>query len=315
MTQQSSAEDYEAAAIALAEDGQFGSAWVQLATALSLDPLHSGRLKLADAWLKEYPEALTSAQEHGDFFGVVALRARLHAHQNQTAEGFALLLQVAAFRPDLPYLEWLNQWQHLPIAECDLDEIGPSLAGFVQALGPAQIENPGRRINAQGALDLVETLLAGHLHHEQLMILKITLLRRLGEKQLALEAATDHFSSAPSWRTAVTAANACRAIGQLDQALGYYRRAIALDPGQVTTYLDVGDTCVERQGYEEAQQAYSEALRLDPLNIWARAAASIARHRVAPTAQSLKEARAWENHETIGKRVRALFASEEPSLP
>lgn len=311
MTGEWSAEDYEAAAIALAEEGKFGSAWVQLATALSSDPLHSGRLKLADAWMNEHAEALTTDQEHGKFFGVIALCARLHAQRGQATEALDSLLQVAAFRPDVPYLGWLEQWQHLSLEECDLDEVGPNLSQLVQALGPAEVADPGRRINAHRALNLVRKFLGAHPGHEQLIILEITLLRRLGEESLAVEVAVHQYEIAPSWRTAVTAANACRGVGRLDQALEYYQQATALAPEHVATHLDIGDVYVGKRQYEEALQAYTAALRLEPTNVWAKGASCIARSHLTPTSESQREARAWENHEQIGARLHALFAIKD----
>jgi tetratricopeptide (TPR) repeat protein len=304
------ADHYEVAALDLAKKGNYPLAFVQMATALSSNPLDTKRLRIADSWLTSHADALMNLSEHADFFGVIALRARLHAHRRQVSQALALLLQVVAFRPDVPYLAWLGAWQDLAWGECNLDEVGPSLAAFVQALGPSISATPGRRVNAQHASVLVRQLLSAHRGHEQLTVLGITLLRRLDEEEAALKMAVSQFEAVPSWRIAVTAANAYRGAGRLDEALSYYQRAVQLEPQHVTTYLDLGDLHVTQRRYDKALEAYSAALQLEPANLWARAAGCITLARWKPTPESQREARAWENHEQIGQRLRALFELE-----
>jgi tetratricopeptide (TPR) repeat protein len=157
---------------------------------------------------------------------------------------------------------------------------------------------------------LVERLLTAHPGHEQLTVLSVTLLRRLGEEEAALEVAAAQYEAAPSWRIAVTTANAYRGAGRLGEALSYYQRAVQLEPQHASTYLDIGDVRVIQHRYDQAFEAYSAALRLDPAHLWAKAASCMALARWKPTPKAEREAQAWQNHEQLGPRLRALFEDE-----
>ena len=52
--------------------------------------------------------------------------------------------------------------------------------------------------------------------------------------------------------------------GDLDAALAYYRRALALKPDLADAYNNMGNALKELGQLPEAQEAYLEALRLDP---------------------------------------------------
>jgi tetratricopeptide (TPR) repeat protein len=67
-------------------------------------------------------------------------------------------------------------------------------------------------------------------------------------------------------------------------ALEQYRAAVALQPGYVTAWNNMGDTLEKTKAYKEALDAYSEALSYAPDNAIARDRAAFLRTRIARTA-------------------------------
>jgi hypothetical protein len=103
--------EYTAAAQDAAERGDLPLALEQIAAAFSFDPESAAHRALLAFILTKTKNPLALLSPHGSvFFGTVALRARLLAERGELDRAVPLLLQVAAFRPAIPYLAWLHEW-------------------------------------------------------------------------------------------------------------------------------------------------------------------------------------------------------------
>lgn len=81
----------------------------QLSAALSLDPAGERGLELVEQLTKAYPAVVSQIPRSGEaFFGMVALRALLVSRYD-AVEALELLEEVLAFRPTVPYVQWLER--------------------------------------------------------------------------------------------------------------------------------------------------------------------------------------------------------------
>jgi tetratricopeptide (TPR) repeat protein len=53
-------------------------------------------------------------------------------------------------------------------------------------------------------------------------------------------------------------------MGDLDEAIVQYRRAVAAAPGEATPYLDLGDALLARGDLDEAIVFYRQAIVIEP---------------------------------------------------
>jgi tetratricopeptide (TPR) repeat protein len=64
----------------------------------------------------------------------------------------------------------------------------------------------------------------------------------------------------------INAANEARGRGDLDSALAEFERAIAINPELTVAYIGMGDIYRGREQYEQAEQSYGAAAKLEPAN-------------------------------------------------
>ena len=103
--------EYAAAAQDAAERGDLALALEQIAAALSFDPESAAHRAILALILTKTKNPLPLLATHGTmFFGSMALWAFLLAERGEVGRAVPLLLQVAAFRPAIPYLAWVLEW-------------------------------------------------------------------------------------------------------------------------------------------------------------------------------------------------------------
>jgi hypothetical protein len=102
-------EELEVIRQSLAEGG-LDDALVAGARALSVDPNDPRLLEAVDEAIARHPSPLAFAALGEDVaYGIVALRARALAKAQRWGEAADLAVQLATFRPKLPYLARLSQ--------------------------------------------------------------------------------------------------------------------------------------------------------------------------------------------------------------
>ena len=52
-------------------------------------------------------------------------------------------------------------------------------------------------------------------------------------------------------------------MDKLDEAMREFRRAVALDPGDVRSFINLGNILLERKGFDEAAKCYRQAVAVD----------------------------------------------------
>lgn len=295
------------------EAGDVDDALRHLAMALSLDPTHPDARRLLDRALDEAGErALDLLRiEEGTFFGVAALRAYVLARRGYPEEALALLFGVVRFRPEVPYLLWAPEWLAGDAARSRLrgvtpDEIAGSAVAFLETVSRKDADHPGIRRNLEGTLAAVRRLRARHPENERLTFVELLTLRRLGRDREALDLARRWFATKPSWISAVELANTHREQGNADEAVAYYRRALAFAPGDTSPLLDMGDVLLENRRFDEAGRAYAEVLARQPHDRWAEPSHAFAQYRATGQERWRRELEELAARSADGSRAREL---------
>lgn len=189
-----------------------------LAAALASDPLNPEFLDTAEALLRAGPEnAAELVPLHGnpEWFAKVALHAWLLARTGNATSALSILLQVAAVKPDVPYLVWARGWLESP--------------EFVRNVEPLSVANAALQLQRQVDLatqaSLTETVLevlarirTVHRDSGPLMLASARLARSTGRFQEALDIALAYEREHPDMLAALAAANAYRSMGDVPAA-------------------------------------------------------------------------------------------------
>lgn len=227
----------------------------------------------------------------GTWYGAAAVHARLLATTDPD-NAFDLLCQIAAVRPDVPYLGWAAAWATRLDPAAAATSVGRLLAidasPGTQAIDGALIP----------ALDVLHALRHAHPDESTLWPIASMLTRRAGRPTEAWELARTAFQRFPSWNSAVALANACKVVDRWDEAQDAWRAAIGFDPDDVSVRLDWADTLLDRWELDLARARYQEVLDRNPDHPWA-----------VPSVLYVD----WARHPTTDRRLSlSAFAVQHP---
>lgn len=158
-------EDYATAARWALQRKDFLLAVQQASAAASLRPLHEPHLRLLDEVIARAraPLALLALPDGAIFFGLVAARARALARFERFDEALRNLFEVAAFRPDIPFLCWAPAWVATAKAAKRVapETVAEGLSALAEAISDRQLSE-GARKNLEAALEIAERVQARH---------------------------------------------------------------------------------------------------------------------------------------------------------
>lgn len=257
-------DDFARASIAAFDRKDDALALEQIAAALSFAPLRPDLLHLLERLLDRHPsprrayEALVAQRP---FFGFHAAAAWADAREGDLGAALEKILQVATYRPDIPYLRWAERW-----IDSANGTRGVSLADVLPHLSRLAAEtsrHPAERVRA--------TLEAGtRLAHRlgvdrprsaaSLALVEAHLLRQMGFADQAvsvIESVDDG-----SFELCVELACAHRALGRWEQAVACYERAARSRSGDAATRIDLGDARLECGDLLGARRDYDDALAI-----------------------------------------------------
>jgi tetratricopeptide (TPR) repeat protein len=258
------------------EEGDHHEALMRAARALSVAPTAPEALAFSDRVLAAMPDALDHLSIDEEVsFGIVAMRARAMAFLRRWVDAADLALQVATFRPDLPYAVWAVAFLDAKkerLRAVDADRLLGRCVNLYQVLIEAGADEPHIQANSEATTVILSRLQPAVSSASDATYLRCSLLRRLGRIPEAIEEGTRAFDQDPSWQLATEVALAHRDLGNVDQAERLFRRAAELDPSDETTWLELGDMFVACRRLAEACSAYEQALRRSPRNRYAATA-------------------------------------------
>ncbi len=304
-----SGDDYAKAAREALDQAHLREGIICVAAALAFDPNREAWLELMDAILEraDDPLALVEVDRERPFFGLVAVRAWALARVGRVDDALALILEVATYRPAIPYLRWAKQWvQRHAKRKVDLNRVGAPLSRFVQELGRGD-DDERRRTNVEAAVELTRTLRTQHPDRGEITFLETTMLRWLGRSEDALAIALQEDDRRPSYFGAVEIACAHRDLGNIDGAIAFFRKALEHDSSQLAPHLDIGDMLLNEGRFSEAAEAYQRALEQQPTHPWAHPSSLYARHLTSSHPGALAELEALASQEAEPGRATALL--------
>lgn len=274
-------------------EGRLAEAAQRMANVLTADPTREDWVVLIDDILSKAPDplALLDFSTPQVEVGQVAVQARALVHEGELTEALALLSQVSAARPEVPFLSWADAW--LEARPEALGELEPDLLGeqvvapCLRALGempaPLEADDP-RRPLVEAFEGLCRRCRNVWPAQPLLWSAGASAARRLGRLNEAVTLARQGVRLSEDWHTCVALACALRDAGQVDEAIDYYRRAISHEPDDMTARLDIADTLLdsskaEPERLEQAITTYEEVLAHQPAHPWARPSVHYARFK------------------------------------
>jgi tetratricopeptide (TPR) repeat protein len=200
-----------------------------------------------------------------------ALRACLWQVQGKTADAVSLLIDVCMAQRKALYLHaWVLEWlepvgaiEALPEPIC-LRLLGTVLTHCEEVhLSTARTLGYLRRW-----VDLAERALPRFPQTGLPVLVRAGLLRKAGRFDDAL-AVAGPIEQAKEFSRAMAIGLALRRKGLFEASANAFARGIELEPGNVTGYLEAGDSHFEGQRWSQALQQYRAALEVEPAQAWA----------------------------------------------
>jgi tetratricopeptide (TPR) repeat protein len=279
-------KEFEIAKQALASNDLAHAAY-HVGTALASSPTNGEWLGLLDEVIARSPDVLTLLRldaERSDFV-TAATRAYALAELDKYPEALDLICTVAEVRPDAPFLIWAVEWLQRPdvAASFDFDFVGAKiLSPIMRFVGncpsPMELEDP-RRGNVQAALDMFGLMRENHSKEPFLSFANSLVLRRLGRMDEAQAYAYEAFQLEGNWANAIGLACAYRDASKVEDAVGWYRHALSLEPEDLSSLLDIGDCYLENDRFDDAIAAFEEVLEKQEKHPWAEPSIVFARYK------------------------------------
>jgi tetratricopeptide (TPR) repeat protein len=303
--------------------GDLHHAASHLAAALASNPLNPEFLVTAEALLRAAPENAAEVlplRNNAAWFGDVALHAWLLARTGNVTPAMCLLLQVAAVKPEVPYLAWAREWLASPDS---VRGVEPMLLAEATLQLMQQVDLSAQASLSAAVREVLARVRAVHADSSPLMMVSARLARDTGRIQESLDIALAYERAHPDGLAAMMAGGAYRRLGDVPAALAAYRRALERDPENLPVWLDIGDMLWEHGRPKEALEAYSNMLAHEPEHPWALPSVLLLRAEIAGDRALLRDflrysqahpdnPRALQLHERMLAFVSALETEGEP---
>ena len=266
-------EDNVKSARAAFAKGQLSRAIFHLSSALSTNPQNSNWLNLLHQIIETSDDPFQLVPLKQDvYFALLAVRAYILAYRSHYNEAVYWLTQVLQVLDEPIYLPWIADWLALPEAAPSLTPDTREL--FLQTLLAKfpgdRIENEAIRANLDRIAAALSQLRQVVPRDEMLAFSHISLLRKLGYLEEALELAQNNYEMLPCWKTAVSLALVYRTRGESDRALATYENALQYDSEDISVFLDMADLFCDTGRFTEGISYYQKVLNREPEHPWAK---------------------------------------------
>jgi tetratricopeptide (TPR) repeat protein len=272
-----------------------------LASSLQFDPFRADWTALLDRALDmggKKVAAFLKKSDNEPYIGFEAIKARAAYRRGDFKTAFNELENLTHNFPESRFAEaWGISW----VTEKTVRKAGREVVvRFLVSIVHNRYPEPDQMTDfcrtqanrAIAALELVERVAGGD---EMTVLFKGQMLSKAGRFGDAIKMAEREAEKNPTFRTATAAAMAHKRNGNTEKAVEWFRRASDLDTKNETCLLDIGDIRTDEEKWQQAIEAYEEAMRRVPNHDWAYPSAVYCRYRKSGNPKLLEELRYMAN--------------------
>jgi tetratricopeptide (TPR) repeat protein len=191
--------------------------------------------------------------------------------------------------PEAWGLDWLTK---ATLKSLELKPLARFFTAFANGRYPEPADvSPWGREQLGRTIKKASLVEAAHGRDDNLTLIKCQMLSKAGRSKDAIREAEAEAKRNPTFLTATAAAMAHKRAGDIDSAVGWFRKSAELDHTNETALLDIGDLMIDAGNHRAALAAYEEALRRVPNHDWAIPSAAFCRYMVSKSADHLEELR------------------------
>jgi tetratricopeptide (TPR) repeat protein len=245
-----------------------------LANLLNFDPGNQGWMALFGQYFDRTGGELETLIPRGEklYASTEAMRALIWHRQGRLGDAVELMLQVMP-ATEANYLhDWVLRWVEPEGAAESLKEAAAFhlLALVLTKMPEARLATVTQIRAAQRWASVSERVLAQKEEDSRSLMIRAGILRKAGLFDGALRLVTASYDAKPDWHKAVALGLILRQQGELAAASRAFEAAQGLDPSNISTYLEGGDSFCETQNWQEARAWYQRALAKEPAQEWAK---------------------------------------------
>jgi tetratricopeptide (TPR) repeat protein len=270
-----SAEFDEFAARAELDKGQnIAHGASHLANLLNFDPGNREWMDLFGQYFDRSNGDLETLIPRGEtlYAATEAMRALIWQRHGRLAEAVELMLQVIPVTHPKYLHEWVLAWVE-PEGAIESLTKGNALHLLALALNnmpEARVATAAQVRQARRWAAVTERALQPADADGMTVMLRAGTLRKAGRFDDALAVVRPALEAAPDWNKAVALGLILRRKGDLAAASDAFEVAQRIDPDNMATYLEGGDTFFEADYWNEARSWYQRALAKEPAQEWAK---------------------------------------------
>lgn len=277
--QPNSPEDDAALAREILADGDLPHAMFHLAGALASNPTNPAWLELFDEIASKSPDPPSLIPDDGKGFwhGLAACRARLLYRAGRRHDALCLISQVIPAFPAQGYHAWAEEWVKSPGQLLDARPAFTLFGGLGKRYADDVLAMAEERAELEKLFPLVDALCEKLPSEAFLQGFRGTLRKKAGRLDEGVEITGRAYQVSPCWQTAVLAAGALKAKGDLAAARAFFLKALTYEPADFTAHLDLGDMALDAGDLEEALNRYQIVLKKEKEHPWAEPSAAYVR--------------------------------------
>jgi tetratricopeptide (TPR) repeat protein len=245
-----------------------------LANLLNFDPAGQDSMALFGQYFERMRGELETLIPRGEklYAATEAMRALIWHQKGRLGDAVELMIEVTrATHPNYLH-DWVLGWvEPLGAIESLEERISLHLLGLVLTNMPeARLATRAQMQVARRWAAVSERVLAQRGEDSRIRMIRAGILRKAGLFDEALRAVKASYDDEPDWNKAVAVGLILRQKGDLEEASKAFDAAQRLDPGNISAYLEGGDTFYEAQRWQEARGWYQRALAKQPGQEWAK---------------------------------------------
>jgi tetratricopeptide (TPR) repeat protein len=290
-----------------------------LANLLTYDPDYPEWVELLEEYLQRAdsdPERLFPRGEKL-YYGTEAVRAYIWHRQGKLEEAINLLWNVVQAKPDSRYMEaWGLKWLEPPgMIESLSRDAGLQVLMSVLTRYPEAALSPLPKVHqARRWARLADRFLKDDDDPGLAVMLRAGLLRKAGLFDEAKAVVGPVLKRTPNWHAAVALGLILRAEGKVEEAEDAFKEALDLDPKDVSARLEAGDMYFDRQEWEPALKWYQNALKKERGQPWAKASSLYCRWKLDKDERDLEDlvALAKKENPRAGELCQKEFFGQLP---